>query len=569
MTHENDEQQTRDQIEALNRLAREEAGALVEDSLPVDAVAAAVEEPTDVPKIVLPGEGRTVTAFAMEAGNVCKVNGVYRRDSIPVVVNRESGGIEPLTASKFCTEIEEVALTCVQKVIKMDGQEIVLERPKTMTKATAEVTLAADAFIYRLRKLERVNMVRQPIMRKDGRIDLLPIGYDEESGILTMPNEVEIATRDRLMELDEPSRKQALMGCAAVIRSQLKEFPLVSELDIAVQVSAMMGFYGSLLLPHEKQRLNFVYKANKHRSGKTLLIKTAIVPVMGKAIVQPFPREVARLDELLNSTVLGAKSYLVLDDIVGFLRCEALNAFLTAAWWGGRMMHTQRTFEAKQQATLFLSGHELTLSPDLAGRFLECRLHVEVADSTEARVKRPIDDEYLSRKDVRSELLSALHTIIVLWDLAGRPKGSTVRPGFEEWSRIYGGLVEFAGFVNPCSKRPDDEGTDPEFDDMLALVKDLVSSFDAGDKLKEFTFAQVIERCVDLKAFAWAVEGQWKTEKDSGERWFQMSKKAESKMGWLFGNKYGDTIFQLGDGRRVRFGRQGKNRQRRYVLALI
>jgi hypothetical protein len=92
MTHENDEQQTRDQIEALNRLAREEAGALVEDGLPREEVAPAEEEQSDVPKIVLPGEGRTVTAFAMEAGNVCKVNGVYRRDSIPVVVNRESGG---------------------------------------------------------------------------------------------------------------------------------------------------------------------------------------------------------------------------------------------------------------------------------------------------------------------------------------------------------------------------------------------------------------------------------------------------------------------------------------------
>lgn len=568
MSDELDAQRTQEQIEALNRLARQEAGALVDDVMPTLAVVPK-EGPATVPKIVLPGDGRTVTAFAQEAGQVCRMNGVYRRDSMAVVVNRETGGIESLSASKFCTEIEEVAITCIQKTIQMDGNQITIERPRTMTKAVAEMTLAADAFVYKLRKLERVNMVRQPIMRKDNRIDLLPIGFDEESGILTMPNEVEITPREQLMALDAANRKSALAGCAAVIRSALKEFPLVSELDIAVQVAAMLGFYGSLLLPHEKQRLNFVYKANKHRSGKTLLIKLSVVPVMGKAIVQPFPRDVTRLDDLLNSTVLGAKSYLVLDDIVGFLRCEALNAFLTAAWWGGRLMHTQRLFEGKQQATLFLSGHELTLSPDLAGRFLECRLHVETADSTEARVKRPIDDEYLSRKDVRSELLSALHTIIVLWDLEGRPKGPTVRPGFEEWSQIYGGLVTFAGFADPCAKRPDDEGTDPEFDDMLALVKELVAEFEPGDRFMEFTFAHLIEHCVELKAFSWAVEGQWKTDKDTNERWYSMSKKSESKMGWLFGNKYGDTVFSLGDGRRVRFGRQGKNRQRRYTLALV
>jgi hypothetical protein len=163
----------------------------------------------------------------------------------------------------------------------------------------------------------------------------------------------------------------------------------------------------------------------------------------------------------------------------------------------------------------------------------------------------------------------AENTIIVLWDLEGRPKGPTVRPGFEEWSQIYGGLVTFAGFADPCAKRPDDEGTDPEFDDMLALVKELVAEFEPGDRLMEFTFAQLIEHCVELKAFSWAVEGQWKTDKDTNERWYAMSKKSESKMGWLFGNKYGDTVFSLGDGRRVRFGRQGKNRARRYTVALV
>ena len=344
---------------------------------------------------------------------------------------------------------------------------------------------------------------------------------------------------------------------------------MVSDLDLSIQVTSMISFFGSLLLPSNAIRLNFEFKANKHRSGKTLLVKMAVVPVMGKAIVMTFPRDENKLQDLLASVSKMAKSYLILDDVKGFLSSEALNAFLTAAWWGGRNFHAQTMFEAKRQAIVYLSGHELTLSPDLAGRFLECRLHVETADSTEARVKMPIDDDYLSSLNVRSDLLSALHTIIVLWDLAGRPKGKTLRPGFEEWCRVYGGIVDFAGFGDPCARRPDDEGSDPEFDDMLALVKDLVEAFDKEDKMKEFTFAHLVERCVELKAFNWVIDGQWKVDKEANERWFQLSKRADSKLGWLFGNKYGDTVFQITDGRRVRFGNQGKNRQRRYTLTVL
>lgn len=564
----NEQSKEQDQIEALNRLARSEAGALVDDEMPPPPELMAQGQ-RELPHITLPGEGRRITDFAREAAQACRLNGVYRRDTQPCIINRETGGIEPLSPAKFCTELEDVAVTSVIKVVKSGGEEFIMKKPKTMTKAVAEVALCADSFIYGLRKLERVNMVRQPILRADGKMDFLPVGYDDESGIYTMPNEVEITTRESLLDLDEEQRKQALYGAASVLRSALKEFPMVSKLDLSVQVASMVSFFGALLLPSNAIRLNFEFKANKHRSGKTLLVKMAVVPVMGKAIVMTFPRDENKLQDLLASVSKTAKAYLILDDVKGYLSSEALNAFLTASWWGGRNFHAQTMFEAKRQAIVYLSGHELTLSPDLAGRFLECRLHVETADSTEARVKMPIDDDYLASRNVRSDVLSALHTIIILWDLAGRPKGKTLRPGFEEWCKVYGGIVEFAGFGDPCARRPDDEGSDPEFDDMLALVKDLAANFEAGDKMKEFTFSTLVDRCVELKAFSWAVDGQWKVDKETNERWYQLSKKADAKLGWLFGNKYGDTIFQIGEGRRIRFGNQGKNRQRRYTLTLL
>lgn len=556
-----------DQIAALNRLAREEAGALVEDGDAAAEIPEAKPAAETLPRICLPGEGRRVTDFAREAGQACRDHGIYRRDELPVVVSMETGGIIALSPERFCTDLEGVAVTYVSKVIRVEGEEMVISKPKTITPAIAKVVMASTAFLDALKPIMRVNMVRQPIMRDDGRIETLKVGYDEESGILTMRNPVKMSDRAALEALSDHDRDLARRSSAAVLRHELREFPFVGPLDLAIHAMGMISFYGAMLMPANAGRLNFFYKANKHRSGKTLLIKSVISPVMGRTVLQPFPKNEEKLHELLNSVAIGGKSYLVLDDIKGFLSSEALNGFITASWWGGRKFHRQEMFEAQRQAICFLSGHEVTLSPDLAGRFLEVRLHVEEADASMHRVKNPIDDEYLERPMVRSELLNAVNALIILWDLAGRPKGTSERPGFQNWCRIYGGITEFAGFGDPCAKRADDEGSDPELDDMQALIRVLVETFEAGERMKEFTFAELIDHCMELKAFAWEIEGNWK--KDDGEKWFQPSKKTESKLGWKFGQKYGGTVFALPDGRRVRFGRQGKNRQRRYTLETI
>lgn len=557
-----------DQIAALNHLARTEAGGLVEDEDgAMEDAPDAKEKASTLPRIRLPGEGRRVTDFAREAGQACRDHGVYSRDEMPVVVSPENGGIQALSPERFCTDLEEVAVTYVKKVVRIEGEEMVMEKHKTMTPTVAKVAMASGAFMSQLRPLVRVNMVRQPIMRADGRIETLQVGYDQESGILTMPSAIKISDRSALVALSEKERDVVRKTSAAVIKESLREFPFVAEMDLAIQVMAMLSFYGALLMPVNAARLNFFYKANKHRSGKTLLIKWVISIVMGRTVLQPFPKNEEKLHELLNSVAIGGKPYLVLDDIKGFLSSEALNGFITASWWGGRKFHRQEMFEAQRQAICFLSGHEVTLSPDLAGRFLECRLHVEEADASMHRVKNPIDDDYLERTMVRSELLNAMNALIILWDLAGRPKGASERPGFQNWCRIYGGIVEYAGFGDPCARRPDDEGSDPELDDMQALIRVLVEKFTSGERMREFTFAELIEECMELKAFAWEIEGNWK--KEEGERWFQPSKKTESKLGWKFGQKYGGTVFTLPDGRRLRFGRQGKNRQRRYTLELL
>jgi hypothetical protein len=549
-----------EQVEAMNRVARKSKGRTVDGPPPPDAGDDLDDQPSnDVPWIELPRVGRQMSAFAREIAGVCNSNGVFRRGELIVKIDKERKQIAHLDTEQFRTYVEDI---CVPyKWVSGGRGQPPSQEPATMSGETAKGCLRSPQFISRQRPLNRVHGISQPIQRSDGRIELLQPGYDTEAAIVTMDSGIEV----KVMPLE---------AARCLLRDLLKDFPFVSSLDLAVQIASMVSYYGAMLLAHNAERINFACKANKHRSGKTLLIKITLVPVMGRAVIMPFPSKPEKLEELLNATANDGASYLVLDDITGHVKSPALNAFITASTVGFRGFHTQSNIAVDRQAIVYLSGHEMTLQADLEGRFLECRLHVEEADSQSHRVPRPINERFLARPEQRKDICSALWSLIYHWDAAGRPKGKSSKPGFEEWCDTFGGIVEHAGFGDPCAPRPDEERADGEYSDMAALVTTLLERFSQTDKMKEFTFSELLETCVEKNLLAWKIEGRWKTHthKSAGgleaeERFYEASKRCESQLGWLFADKYGGTKFRIGD-RKVMFSKQGKNRNRRYTLSL-
>lgn len=566
-----------DQVDRINRWARHQVGGSV-DGPPLAATPPEPEKSEKKPRIKLPGVGVQVSTFARECAQAFNESDiVFQKDGRAVTVDPDTGSIERLEEWEFGTLLELCAVTYVEKKIgqEEDGTPIVKKATQTCPPTAAKMTLRTRAFIFSLRSLERVNMVPQPIERKNGRVELLEQGYDEDSGVFTQKSAVVVD--ERYVQRDAEGKVDA-SAAAFILREFHREFPLVSPLDLSVQICSMVSFFGALLLPTNADRLGFLMKANKHRSGKTLLVKIALVPVMGKAIVRSFPTEEDELRKVLDSVAIGGKPYLVLDDITGHLKSSELNAFMTASHRGGRKMHTQTDFEATRQAIVYLSGHEVTLSPDLGGRVLECRLHVQEADASKHKVKNPVNEAYLSKIPARSDICSALWALILAWHENGRPSVFKIgdkdvepreKPGFQDWCKVYGSIVMHAGFEDPCGERPADESSDPEYDDWLTLMCRLAKEFEPEDKLKDFKFAELIEYCLELNAFSWAISGQWKFDKDSKERWYEADKKSEGRMSRFFSDKYNNTIVDLPDGRRLKFGAAGKNRHRKYQVMML
>jgi hypothetical protein len=520
---------------------------------PDDAPAAAAPENPEMPMVqIVP----VISTMAREIGGILSQNGVFVRQRSALTISPE-GRLVEMTARRFRTYCEDHLVTFKWEMPKPNVFE---KKPQTITVEAAATILESDQFLSRQRELLRVATVRQPVRRKDGRIELLPYGYDSESQTLTQNSGVEFALD---MPLDE---------ARTVLRELLKEFPFGDRKDNgqsrneAIVLAAMLSMFAAPLLRAQARRLNFMFSSNSVGSGKTLLAQLAIITTLGTCDVQPLPENQEDWRKILDTESLAGSPYILFDDCNGFLKSPTLNAFLTASTWTGRKMNTQQKFAVPKIATVFLTGNNLEVTPDVARRFLHCRMITDEADPQARKIEKVFSDEWLEKPEVRSQLLACLWSIVRHWDAAGRPSPHRIVRGYEPWCAVYGGMVQHAGFGDPMEPLPVEESGNSELADMTALVSQLAKGIDDSS---EFSFQDVVEAAIEVNAFTWMLEGKEEREGKDGPRRFVLTARANSKFGRLLAEQYGGKKFRLPSGRVVRWGQQGKNRQRVYTLTVL
>lgn len=558
------------------------AGSAVDVGLPAP-LGPTENKHEEVLYVRLPGDGWGDHRFAKEVGAILNKNGVFRRDRLAVVINRETAAVEPMSVQRFRTYCAKHMVTARFVFNEKTNQVDKIE--KTMTDSAARCCLESDWFIDQQRPIRRVNMVPMPVLRKDGRIELLPYGYDPESCIFTMRSDIKI---DSEMTLER---------ARAVINDLVREFPFGDYKEDtpenrasgvvglsrsqAVHVANMVSLYAAGLMHELVYRLHFVYVANAQRSGKTLLAKTAIVPIFGPAKAVPKPEAEDDFKKLLTTMAVTAAPYLFLDDLDGLLKSQALNAFMTAPTWTDRAMGSHGQVCAMKETVVIVTGNNLSLSTDIANRTLRCNLYIDEFNAQDRTIQRVIDEEYLARPAVRGDILSALWCFIREWDKAGRPKGKRVLKGFEQWCETFGGIVMHSGFGDPIEPPPaDDYSGDTEAADMQTLVQALVDDMQVRPnamepeleweppRKKEFEFEELVECAQELDCFSWMMDGQVKNTED-GKRIITLNQRSKSALGKMFAAKYGGRKFRLKDGRAVQFGHRGRNRHRRYKIEIV
>jgi hypothetical protein len=566
------------QSDATNAILRQ-AGVI--DAQEGAATATAEEQKTNgLPPIRLPGRNVTIGHFARELGAVMCKNGVFLRSDVPVMLDKQRCRLKKLEGKEFRSYVDDHAFL---HTLEKSGEEFVKIR-QSMKKDIASDTLAAPAFLTQQREIWRVNSVPLPILRADGRLELLEQGFDYESQILTLPSQMTY----RVMPVEE---------ARAYFVNLTRGFPMPERDEktglshaLAVHIAAMLTPFVMAMLPRHALLPMFLYCANKQGSGKSLLAKMALYAIFGTAASIPFGKDEEELRKLLDTEALGNSPFLFFDNVKRALSSSLLDMWLTQATWKGRRMGGQMGFEVPKQGVVYISSNHAETDKDSTRRSLFCELFTEDADISGRTFDMLLDDSYLTQEEVRCDILSALWSLVVHWDSVGRPSGSSSLSSFERWAALVGGITEAAGFGNPLAKQETITAGDTDTRDMTQLVEIMArrlverleneraarESEDADSPVveeesqptAEFDFEEVIEICQEKDLFVKRIDGKRITDKETKETSFELTRSSRIGMGKLFQKESGQVWNVPGIGR-VRFGRRGSKNWRSFFVDLL
>lgn len=485
--------------------------------------------------IPLPRPGRLLSDFAADVAVAMQSKGLYRQDGEPVVLQPGDARMIPFAASMARTFFERFVIPTKRMSVGKaeDGKPLFEEVPESMTKATAEGVVSSVDFVAGLRPLGRIMPVSMPTFSESGKLILLPEGYHPRTEVLVLAG-LEYETWPLQVAVD-------------FLRELLREFPLAKDdgRSLSVQVAAMLTRFAILLLPPEAQVPFFIWNANSQRVGKTLLAKLVEIPVAGHAALRTLAGEEEEVAKILDSEVLAGSPSIIFDNVTGKIESAALDQFATSAVHAGRRMGGNKTFRIPKQTMVMLTANMATTSTDVAFRSLFVDLFSDEADPQRRVIEKPIGDSWLMRPENRFRILSALWSIVHAWDAAGRPEGKSRLVGFEDWSLVFGGIVEFAGFGDPLRK-PEGEFGDHEQREMFDLVRVMAEgAFQetaiAWPVRDGVTFSNLITICRDHGIFDEEIQGR----EDRETKEFTIFGSSKSKMSRVFA-RYNGRTFHLG-----------------------
>ena len=428
------------------------------------------------PALELPRDGRPLGEFAEEVGTWLAGQNIFARRGCAFTLGAEGQKLEPATATWLRSWAER--FVCCYRVQETRGETFKLAA--TMSRDAAEVVLQAPQFLERLRKVERFHPCRLPIIRRDGKIELLPSGHDVESATYTAPG----ASYPLDMTAEEGRE---------VIESAFAEFPFAEDAgrSKAVALSAMLTVYAGGIMPEGANRPVFLYLGNAEGTGKTTCARLAGI-CYGAVAAESAPTEESEWQKKLLSAVIAGRRLLLLDNLKGFLNSPSLEAYTTAARYGGRILGVSREFEGEACATVLITGNRLTISPDMRRRSLMVELFMHELRAEDRRFTRRLDDPAFLA--LRPSLLAACWAIVNAWDCAGRPTASRENSSFPRWCDAIGGIVEHAGFACPTAPAELDGMGDTDTRDIAKLGAEMVTG-------SRYTFAELAELCADHGLF--------------------------------------------------------------------
>ncbi len=418
---------------------------------------------------------------------------LYRRGTEIGTIDEGSGEWREMDAHRFRTWLPQQA--CVKLIERWEKSGDAREGELDLRQA--ETILRSDSMRTLLPVVERIHMVKMPVLREQlderddpsrkgfRRIELLSQGYDAPSRTFTVRGGLNF---DERMPEDD---------AVTYFHRLLKNFEWGAGGGAGVHMSAMFSVFARLLFAGKAPMI--LWNANMPGSGKSRLGKLALWTVYGDAAAAMSDIEQRdKFREELNSRAQFYAPYVFFDDVdLGgrVFRSSDLNRWVTNDTWECRVLGGKDWWRGPIYALTLMTGNRIKLSEDLQRRTLICDIFSHL--KSEDRVLPPdtilLDDDYFRSDENREINLAGMWAVIKAWDDAGRP-GVKERPlaSFEGWSRVIPALVDRCMMASPLTKfeAPDAGNTSGrQFEQLMKLV---IRRFGDPEKAVPVTLAQIV-----------------------------------------------------------------------------
>ena len=278
-----------------------------------------------------------------------------------------------------------------------------------------------------------------PFIRPDGVI-VSQAGYDAATRTFYAP----VGNMEGFFVPDRPTADE-VDGARGLIEDALDEFPFA---EAASRANAFALFITSEIRPAIQGNIPMgLADAPQAGSGKTLLASIVSEKTSGSAAaMRPAPiRDDDEWRKTLTATIQAGHCLTIFDNVDHVLDSPSLALAVTTSTWTDRILGRTELVTLPQRTVFIATGNNIVLGGDLPRRCYWIRLDAQCSEPWRNRQFRHPDLRGWVQSN-RGRLLGAVLTLARAWFVAGCPQpATTILGSFEEWCRIVGGILEFAG----------------------------------------------------------------------------------------------------------------------------
>jgi hypothetical protein len=240
---------------------------------------------------------------------------------------------------------------------------------------------------------------------------------------------------------------------ALILDELLVDFPFVSKADMAHALALMLlGFVRDLI--DGPTPLSWI-GAPDSRTGKGKLASCCLAPAFGVVSASQLSDQESERRKKISTELSKAVGAIKWDNVRGDVRSPALESALTESRWNDRKLG----FNSGETASIdvpisvvwVLTANNATPGGDMRGRTVPINLDREVEDvgrwMPENGWHLPVPPEVWALEH-RAQLATACLTLCRYWWQQGQPgpaPSTAVMGGYEEWTRVIGGILHAAG----------------------------------------------------------------------------------------------------------------------------